>query len=160
MARAAFYPSVNLPGTLGWTNDTGGVVLNPAQWLLNAIGSLSQSLFDRGTSIANLKVAKAEQEIAALAFQQKLLEAGSEVNNDLAALQTSRERIALTSQNVTALTEAVRKTELLMRHSSTTYLEVLTAQQSLLDAQQSLSQDKLDETQSIITLHHALGGGK
>lgn len=127
VARAAFYPSVNLSGTLGWTNDTGGVVLNPAQWLLNAIGSLSQSLFDRGTSIANLKVAKAEQEIAALAFQQKLLEAGSEVNNALAALQTSRERIALTSQNVTALTEAVRKTELLMHHSSTNYLEVLTA---------------------------------
>ena len=134
--------------------------MNPVQWLLNAIGSLSQSLFDRGTSIANLKVAKAEQEIAALAFRQKLLEAGSEVNNALAALQTSRERIALTSQNVTVLTEAVRKTELLMRHSSTNYLEVLTAQQSLLDAQQSLSQDKLDETQSIITLHHALGGGK
>lgn len=88
-----------------------------------------------------------------MAFQQKLLEAGSEVNNALAALQTSRERIALTSQNVTALTEAVRKTELLMRHSSTNYLEVLTAQQSL-------SQDKLDETQSIITLYHALGGGK
>ena len=160
VARAAFYPSVNLPGTLGWTNDTGGVVLNPAQWLLNAIGSLSQSLFDRGTSIANLKVAKAEQEIAALAFQQKLLEAGSEVNNALTALQTARERIALTSQNVTALTEAVRKTELLMRHSSTNYLEVLTAQQSLLDAQQSLSQDKLDEIQSIINLYHALGGGK
>lgn len=59
VARAAFYPSINLPGTLGWTNNAGGVVLNPAQWLLNAIGSLSQSLFDRGTSIANLKVAKA-----------------------------------------------------------------------------------------------------
>ena len=160
VARAAFYPSVNMPGTLGWTNDTGGVVLNPAQWLLNAIGSLSQSLFDRGTSIANLKVAKAEQEIAALAFQQKLLEAGSEVNNALTALQTARERIALNSLNVTALTEAVRKTELLMRHSSANYLEVLPAQQSLLDAQQSLSQDKIDEIQSIITLYHALSGGK
>lgn len=95
-----------------------------------------------------------------MAFQQKLLETGSEVNNALTALQTARERIALNSLNVTALTEAVRKTELLMRHSSTNYLEVLTAQQSLLDAQQSLSQDKLDEIQSIITLYHALDSGK
>lgn len=44
-----------------------------------------------------------------------------------------------------------------MRHSSTNYLEVLTAQQSLLNVQQTLSQEKFDEIQSIICLYHALG---
>ena len=160
VARAAFYPSVNLSGSAGWTNNGGGVVLNPGQWLLNAIGSLTQPLFNRGTNIANLKIAKAEQEIAALAFQQKLLAAGSEVNNALVALQTARERLAINSQSVVSLQEAVRKTELLMRHSSMNYLEVLTAQQSLLDVQKSLAQDKFDEIQGIISLYHALGGGQ
>lgn len=160
VARASFYPSINLAGTLGWTNNSGGIVLNPAQFLLNAIGSLTQPLFNRGANIANLKIAKAEHEIAKLSFRQKLLEAGSEVNNALIALQTARERISINTQSVVSLTEAVRKTELLMQHSSTNYLEVLTAQQSLLNAQQSLSQDKFDEIQSIITLYHALGGGK
>ena len=160
VARAAFYPSVNLSGSAGWTNNGGGVVLNPGQWLLNAIGSLTQPLFNRGTNIANLKIAKAEQEIAALAFQQKLLAAGSEVNNALVALQTARERLAINSQSVVSLQEAVRKTELLMRHSSVNYLEVLTAQQSLLDVQKSLAQDKFDEIQGIISLYHALGGGQ
>lgn len=160
VARAAFYPSVNLSGSAGWTNNGGGVVLNPGQWLLNAIGSLTQPLFNRGTNIANLKIAKAEQEIAALAFQQKLLAAGSEVNNALVALQTARERLAINSQSVVSLQEAVRKTELLMRHSSVNYLEVLTAQQSLLDVQKSLAQDKFDEIQGIISLYHALGGGR
>ena len=160
VARAAFYPSVNLSGSAGWTNSGGGVVLNPGQWLLNAIGSLTQPLFNRGTNIANLKIAKAEQEIAALAFQQKLLAAGSEVNNALVALQTARERLAINSQSVVSLQEAVRKTELLMRHSSVNYLEVLTAQQSLLDVQKSLAQDKFDEIQGIISLYHALGGGQ
>ncbi|WP_065219539.1 MULTISPECIES: efflux transporter outer membrane subunit [Butyricimonas] len=160
VARAAFYPSINLSGSAGWTNNGGGVVLNPGQWLLNAIGSLTQPLFNRGTNIANLKIAKAEQEIAALAFQQKLLEAGSEVNNALVSLQTARERLAINSKSVVSLQEAVRKTELLMRHSSVNYLEVLTAQQSLLDVQKSLAQDKFDEIQGIISLYHALGGGQ
>ena len=160
VARAAFYPSVNLSGSAGWTNNGGGVVLNPGQWLLNAIGSLTQPLFNRGPNIANLKIAKAEQEIAALAFQQKLLAAGSEGNNALVALQTARERLAINSQSVVSLQEAVRKTELLMRHSSVNYLEVLTAQQSLLDVQKSLAQDKFDEIQGIISLYHALGGGQ
>ena len=160
VARAAFYPSVNLSGSAGWTNNGGGIVLNPGQWLLNAIGSLTQPLFNRGTNIANLKTAKAEQEIAALAFQQKLLAAGSEVNNALIALQTARARLAINSRSVVSLQEAVRKTELLMRHSSVNYLEVLTAQQSLLDVQKSLAQDKFNEIQGIISLYHALGGGQ
>ncbi|MDE5762409.1 MAG: TolC family protein, partial [Bacteroidales bacterium] len=112
------------------------------------------------TNKANLKIAKAEQEIAALAFQQKLLEAGNEVNNALVGLQTARERQAINARSVLSLQEAVRKTELLMQHSSVNYLEVLTAQQSLLEVRQSLAQDKFDEIQSLIHLYHALGGGK
>lgn len=160
VARAAFYPSVNLSGNAGWTNNGGGIVLNPGQWLLNAIGSLVQPLFNCGLNIANLKIAKAEQEIAALAFQQKLLEAGNEVNNALVSLQTAREKWEMDSQSVLSLQEAVRKTELLMRHSSVNYLEVLTAQQSLLEARQAVAQDKFDEIQGIINLYHALGGGE
>lgn len=160
VARAAFYPSVNLSGNAGWTNNGGGIVLNPGQWLLNAIGSLVQPLFNCGLNIANLKIAKAEQEIAALAFQQKLLEAGNEVNNALVSLQTAREKWEMDSQSVLSLQEAVRKTELLMRHSSVNYLEVLTAQQSLLEARQAVAQDKFDEIQGIISLYHALGGGE
>ena len=65
-ARAAFYPTVTLSGTLGWTNSGGGAILNPGHWLLNAIGSLTQPLFNKGTNIANLKIAKAQQEEAKL----------------------------------------------------------------------------------------------
>ena len=158
-ARSAFYPTINLSGSLGWTNNGGGIELNPAQWLLNAIGSLTQPLFGQGKNIANLKVAKAEQEAAELAFQQSLLNAGSEVNNALTAWQTSRDKLDIDSGQVSALREAVRKTELLMRHTSTNYLEVLTAQQTLLNAEQAVAQDKFDEIQSVISLYHALGGG-
>lgn len=159
VARAAFYPSITLSGTLGWTNNGGGMVTNPGQWLLNAIGSLTQPLFNRGANIANLKIAKTRQEEAKLLFQQSLLDAGKEVNDALTAWQTAKSQIEINDRQVETLREAVRKTELLMRYSDTTYLEVLTAQQSLLDAEMSLLQSRFDRIQGIITLYHALGGG-
>lgn len=158
-ARAAFYPSINLSGSLGWTNNGGGAILNPGKWLLGAIGSLTQPLFNKGTNRANLKIAKARQEEATLLFRQSLLDAGKEVNDALTAWQTARQRIELDNRQITVLQEAVRKTELLMRHTPTTYLEVLTAQQSLLAAEQTEAQARFDEIQSIIELYHALGGG-
>ncbi|MGM9738246.1 MAG: TolC family protein [Candidatus Cryptobacteroides sp.] len=109
---------------------------------------------------AEMSLSKAEQDIAKLEFQQKLLVAGSEVNDALVALQTARERLKINSGAALSLQEAVRKTELLMRYSSVNYLEVLTAQQSLLDVQRTLAQDKFDEIQGIISLYHALGGGQ
>lgn len=159
VARAAFYPSITLGGTLGWTNNGGGIVTNPAQWLLNAIGSLTQPLFNRGANIANLRIAETQQEEAKLLFQQALLDAGKEVNDALTAYQTANRQISIADNQVETLKEAVRKTELLMRHSPTTYLEVLTAQQSLLNAELSSYQTRFERIQSIITLYHALGGG-
>lgn len=159
-ARSAFYPSINLSGSVGWTNNGGGIVMNPGQWLLNAIGSLTQPLFNRGENIANLRIAESQQEEAKLMFRQSLLDAGEEVNDALTALEIANGQIQIADSQVETLKEAVRKTELLMRHSPTTYLEVLTAQQSLLDAEQAALQSRYDRIQSIITLYHALGGGR
>lgn len=82
-ARSAFYPSITLGGSAGWTNSAGGAITNPGQWLLSTVGSLVQPLFNRGQNIANLKVAKAQQEEALLTFRQSLLDAGTEVNDAL-----------------------------------------------------------------------------
>ena len=72
-ARSAFYPSITLSGSAGWTNTAGNIITNPGNWLLSAIGSLVQPLFNRGTNIANLRIAKAQQEEALLSFRQSLL---------------------------------------------------------------------------------------
>lgn len=158
-ARASFYPNITLSGMFGWTNNGGGIVMNPGQWLLNAIGSLTQPLFNKGTNRANLKIAESRQEQTTLQFRQSLLDAGKEVNDALVQCQTSKRQIELGKQQIATLNEAVRKTELLMLHSSTTYLEVLTAQQSLLNAEQQQSQFRFDNIQGYINLYHALGGG-
>jgi len=160
VARTAFYPNITLSGTLGWTNNGGGAITNPGQWLLKAIGSLTQPLFNRGANIANLKIAQTKQEEAKLLFQQSLLNAGKEVNDALTAWQTAKSQYEINTRQVETLREAVRKTELLMSHSDTTYLEILTAQQSLLEAEQLQLQTSFERIQSIIKLYHALGGGR
>ena len=157
-ARSAFYPSLTLSGSTGWTNNVGGVVVNPGSWLFSAVGSLMQPLFNKGTNIANLRQAKARQEEALLLFQQSLLDAGKEVNNALTRWQSARIRMDYVNQQIMTLQEAVRKTELLMQHTSTNYLEVLTARQRLLEAELTQALDKFEEIQGVIDLYHAVGG--
>lgn len=157
-ARAAFYPSVTLSGSAGWT-DSGGSVGNPAGWLWQAIGSLVQPIFNRGTNRANLKIAKARQEEALISFYQSLLDAGVEVNNAVTRWQTARARISNDERQVVHLQTVVHDTGLLMRHGAANYLEVLVARQSLLSARFGLVADRCEEVQGVIELYHALGGG-
>lgn len=158
-ARSAFYPSLVLNGTAGWTNNAGAFILNPGKLLLSAVGSLTQPLFNKGALRANLKISKAQQEEATLAFQQTILNAGTEVINALKQVETARAKTAYRNQQINALETAVESTELLMSHGSSTYLEVLTAQQALLTAQLTRVADRFEEVQGVVNLYHALGGG-
>lgn len=159
-ARSAFYPNITLSGSAGWTNNVGTMIINPAKFLASAVGSLTMPLFNRGQNIANLKITKAQQEEAKLSFQQTLLNAGTEVNDALTAYQTSREKAELYEKQVDALRNTVRSTTLLMEHGNRTYLEVLTARQTLLSAELSQVANRFTEIQSVITLYQALGGGR
>ena len=158
-ARAAFYPSTTLSGSAGWTNAAGAAITNPGQWLFTAVGSLVQPLFNRGKNIANLRIAKAQQEEALLSFRQSLLDAGTDVNNALIQWQTARQRQQIDQQQILSLESTVRSSELLMQYSSQNYLEVLTARQTLLQAELTAVSDRFDEIQGVINLYHALGGG-
>ena len=159
-ARSNFYPNITLSGTAGWTNDAGTMIVNPGKFLASAVGSLVQPLFSRGQNIANLRIAKAQQEEAQLAFQQTLLNAGTEVNDALTAYQTSRDKANLYEKQVEALRRAERSTALKMDYGNSTYLEVLTARQTLLSAELSQVANRFTELQSVVNLYQALGGGR
>lgn len=81
------------------------------------------------------------------------------MNNALTGWQTARKDAELNRRKVETLESAVRSTKLLMEHGNTNYLEVLTAQQTLLQAQLAEVSDRYEEIQSVISLYHALGGG-
>lgn len=159
-ARSNFYPSITLSGSAGWTNEAGTMIVNPGKFLASAIGSLTQPLFNRGQNIANLKIAKAQQEEAELSFQQTLLSAGSEVNDAFTAYQTSRDKADFYEKQIASLHRAEQSTALKMDYGNTTYLEVLTARQTLLSAELEQVANRFAELQSVVNLYQALGGGQ
>ncbi|WP_280751823.1 MULTISPECIES: efflux transporter outer membrane subunit [unclassified Parabacteroides] len=159
IARASLYPSITLGGIAGWTNSVGSAIINPGKLLLNATGSLAQPIFNGGYNRGRVKIAKAQQEQAELSFQQTLLNAGMEVNNALTQYQTAEAKQQWRSNQIASLDKALAQTELLMAHTSTTYLDVLTARQSLLQAEMSMATDRFEQIQAVINLYHALGGG-
>lgn len=134
--------------------------MNPAGLLLNAAGSLFQPIFNAGAMKGKVKIAEADRKAAEISFQQTLLNAGAEVNDALTQYQTALAKEEWRSRQVESLSKAVTKTEKLMQYTSVTYLEVLTAQQSLLQAETSQAQDTYEKITAVINLYHALGGGQ
>ncbi len=159
-ARAAFYPQITLSGSAGWTNNSGAGIVNPGKLLANVVGSLTQPLFYRGTNIARLRQAKAQEEQAKIAFQTSLLNAGNEVSNALALYQNTTEKVNSRTMQVNSARKAAEDTQELFNLGTSTYLEVLSAQQSYLSAQLSEVGDTYDRMQAVINLYQALGGGR
>lgn len=158
-ARSAFYPKITIGGSAGWTNSVGEGIVNPAKFLLSAVGSLVQPLFNKGKNIAGLKIAKAQQEEALLSFQQSLLNAGKEVSDAMYMFQSVAEKEKERKVQVESLEKTVKSSNELFLLGSSTYLEVLTAQQNLLSARLLQVGDRFEKIQAVINLYHALGGG-
>ena len=159
-ARAAFYPQITLSGSAGWTNSAGSAIINPGKLLASAIGSLTQPLFYRGANIARLKQAKAQEEQAKIQFQTTLLKAGNEVSNALYQYQMTSDKAISREIQVNSARKAAEDTKELFNLGTSTYLEVLSAEQSYLSAQLSEVADTFDRMQSVISLYQALGGGR
>lgn len=157
-ARSAFYPSLNLSGLLGWTNNGGGVVTNPGKLLWNAVATLTQPIFARGKLKGNLEISKLSQEDMANRYVQIVINAGNEVNEALADYQTTVEKDALYKRQVAVLQDAYMGTHELMNNGKANYLEVITAQETLLQAQLREAINQYDAAQSVIALYVALGG--
>lgn len=158
-AKASFYPNITLSGTFGWTTGNGNIALDPGSLIANFIAGLTQPIFGRGVNKARLQAAQAQHEQASYLFRQSLLDAGVEVNNALTLWQTAKKRVELDKKQVLHLQAAVWNTQLLMKHGNADYLEVLTAQKNLLQAELTEASDRFDEIQSVINLYQALGGG-
>lgn len=159
-ARAAFYPSLNITANGGFTNSLGQMIINPGKWFINLAGQLTAPLFSRGQNIARLEAAKATQQQAMNNFEYTLLSASAEVSDAMTAYEKSAEKQVYLVQQVENLEKSVEYTQELLSLGTSTYLEVLTAQQSLLAAQISQITTTLAQARSVINLYQALGGGR
>jgi len=159
-ARAAFYPSLNITANGGFTNSLGSMIVNPGEWFANLAGQLTAPLFSRGQNIARLQAAKATQQQAMNNFEYTLLNASAEVSDAMTAYEKSSQKQVYLLQQVENLEKSVEYTQELLTLGTSTYLEVLTAQQGLLSAQISQISTGLAQAQAVISLYQALGGGR
>lgn len=158
-SRAAFYPSLTLGGSAGWTNSLGQIVSNPGGWILSALASLTQPIFQRGKLVSNLKISKDEEQIALLNYKQTLLNAGQEVNDALFAIESHDRNLDYHLTQSAALEQTVKSNEILFRTNNATYLELLSSRQDLLNSKLNIVADKFSRLQAVVTLYKALGGG-
>ena len=161
-ARAAFYPGLTIKANGGFTNLLGSMVKNPGEWFYNLAGSLVAPLFSRGQNIARLQASKAQQQQAMNNFEYSLMSAAAEVSDALTVYEKSKEKSGYLKEQVANLEKSVEYTRDLLIYStgSTSYLEVITAQQGLLQAQISQINTELARANAVINLYQALGGGR
>lgn len=160
-ARAAFYPSLNISANGGFTNMLGSMIKNPGIWFVQLAGSLAAPIFSRGQNIANLEVAKARQKQAMNAFEKSVLNASADVSDALSKIATNKEKREYVNMQIDKLEKSVEYTqELLSLDQKTTYLEVLTARSSLLNAQLSSLACWHTQVAALISLYQAVGGGR
>ncbi len=158
--RASFYPALNISASGQYTNSLGSMVINPGGIIAALVGTLTQPLFAQGKLRAAYKNALAEQEVAKIGFQQKILDAGNEVCSAMANIQVYKAEQEYIDKQVQSMQDAVEATQALMKYSNqVNYLNVLTAQSGLLQAQISQLTNKYNVISGVISLYQALGGG-
>lgn len=159
IAKSSFFPQLTISAGGQFTNSAGAGVINPGVLIANAVASLSQPIFANGRIRAQYKISKAEMEIATNDFQQAVIAAGNEVNAAMDDIYAARGKQELIDKQVEALTRALDATEKLYTNSGANYLNVITAQNSLLSAQMSQISNRMDIITGTIDLYQALGGG-
>ena len=157
-ARSRFYPQITITGSGAFTNNNG--VVNPGKLLLSAVGSLVQPIFQHGQIVAGLKVAKMQYEQAYNTWQNTILQAGNEVSNALVQYNSAAEKAEFDAKRVEVLRKNVEDTRTMLAASpNTSYLEVITAQSNLLNAEIAKVTDDFNKMQAVVNLYQALGGG-
>ncbi len=160
-ARAAFYPSLVISAQGGFTNLLGSLIKNPGEWFIQLAGQLTAPIFSRGQNIATLEAAKAQQKQALNTFEYAVLSASADVSDALVTYNKNVDKNKYLQLQVDELEKSVEYTnELFMYNQSTTYLEVLTARSSLLNAQLACIANWHDRAAALISLYQAVGGGR
>lgn len=159
VARSRFYPSLTISASGAYTNSGGMGITNPGKILLSAVGSLTQPIFMNGQLRAGLRVAEDQYKQALNTWQSSVLSAGSEVSNALVLYNASDAKSKLEQKRIAVLKKNVEDARNLMASAGATYLEVITAQSNLLNAQLNQVQDDFSKMQAVVNLYYALGGG-
>ncbi|RYZ81140.1 MAG: TolC family protein, partial [Moraxellaceae bacterium] len=159
VARTYFYPSLSITGSAGLNALSVGNLFDPSSFVAGIGAGLTQPIFNKRANKTRLEVAKLQQQEALLNFQNTLLNAGREVSDAMSLHETALEKIAIRNNQMRALQNSVEYTRELLRNGFGNYIEIITARQSLLQAELGSVNDRLQQLQATVDLYRALGGG-
>ena len=159
VVRSQFYPALTLTASSGFQSLDFDNLFDANSLFANIVGGLSQPIFNQRKIKTQYEVAKAQQEQAVLNFKKSLLVAGNEVSNALFTYNAETEKFEYRQKEVEALRNAENNSEELLKNGYATYLDLLTARQSALNAELNVIDSKLQQLISVINLYEALGGG-
>lgn len=159
VARTYFYPSLTITGSAGLNALSFADLFDPSSFIASIGAGLTQPIFNRRANKTRLEVAKLQQREALLGFQNTLLNAGREVSDAMSLHETALEKISIRTNQMTALQKSVDYTQELLRNGFGNYVEIITARQSLLQAELGRVNDRLQQLQAVVNLYRSLGGG-
>lgn len=159
-ARAAFFPTISLTGTLGFASPTLGSLFEGGSRAWNFTPQASVPIFDGGRNQANLDSAKANRDIAVAQYEKAIQSAFREVADALAAKGTLTDQMRAQSALVEASGTSYRLSQARYDRGIDSYLTVLDSQRSLYGAQQDLVSVQVARLSNLVTLYKVVGGGR
>lgn len=158
-ARAAFFPTLTLTPYVGYNAFKAALLFNPASAVFGIVGGLTAPVLNRKKIKAQYNTKLAEARIALSNYQKTALIGYKEVMDNLKGMENYAKYYEMKQQEVTALRNAVAVANDLYLVGRASYLEVITAQRNVLDAELELAVSKKNIYLSKVNLYRALGGG-
>ena len=159
VARTYFYPSLNITGSLGLSSLSLGSLFNSDAFGASIGGGLLQPILNRRNNKTRLAVAESQQREAIINFENTILNAGREVSDAMSMYETGVEKSIIRTRQLSALQKSVDYSQELLQNGFANYTEIITARQSLLQAELGKVNDRLQQLQAVVNLYRSLGGG-
>ena len=122
-------------------------------------GGITQPVFQRGKLKSSCEIAKIDREKTVIEFRQSVLKAVGEVSDELTKIEKLKEQYQIAEKRVQTTQEASKNASLLFESGMANYLEVITAQGTLLQGELELASIKTEQLNAVVGLYRSLGGG-
>ncbi|WP_263354757.1 efflux transporter outer membrane subunit [Acidicapsa acidisoli] len=159
VAKAQFFPQLSISASAGVGGDSLSNIFDPAGKTIYGLGTLTQPIFEGGKLRGQYELSKQQKEELVLTYQKTILTAFRDVSNSLIAVNKQHATRAEQQKLVEAAQDATRLARIRYEGGSTAYLEVLTTDTNLFNAQLNLINAEQSEALSLVQLYQALGGG-
>ncbi|MFM7468909.1 MAG: TolC family protein [Vampirovibrionales bacterium] len=157
--QANLYPSISISSGIGFSAFDPSFLLNPKAMVYNLMGNLMAPVINRKAITARIGMADAYQTQTVLTYEQTLLQAYTEVLNQLANIHNMQQSFETKQREVVLLERSINIANNLFQYAKANYVEVLLTQEEKLNAQNELVALKLNLMKSKVDLYRALGGG-